>query len=447
MASSLSRIKLGFCRESLTGHGGLLLVGEFRERLGLSSLLDRHLPQPGSGRGFKPSQVVGSIVSLLFNNGEHLSDISHMSSDSLLPMLNGVGKFPASNTLTEWLGRCERWVEHDCGGGLENVVLQGLELVNRKLLGVLARHIKKTGLTLDIDATVIKTEKGTAKITYKGFPGYQPQLAYLPELRAFSASEFRSGDVPSSKDVVPYLERCKANMPEGTRIGTVRADAAYYQRDVLKWCIDNGSHFAIRAGRDLEVMRVISEIPESAWERHFDSDGIEQPDAQVASTSHSMEGVGWFRLVAVRRRWERGEQLDLIGGKYSYWPIATNLSGSAQDVIHFYNQRGRMEDGIGQLKQDFGLSAMPCSDMKANAVWTAIGILAFTIFAMFKSLVLGADWVVRKAKKVRFHIFDIPGRLVRHAGELRLNLCCSKTLFRLLCKARRRCQRLVFEFS
>jgi hypothetical protein len=188
MPSSLWRIDLGLCKELLTGHGGFLSVGEFWERLGLSRLLDEHLPQPGSGRGFKPSQVVGSMVSLLFNNGEHLSDISRGSSDSLLPMLSGVAKFPASNTLTEWLGRCERWVEHAEGGGRENVVLQGLELVNRKLLGVLARKLKKTSLILDVDATVVKTDKGTAKITYKGFPGYQPQLGYLPELRAFVAS-------------------------------------------------------------------------------------------------------------------------------------------------------------------------------------------------------------------------------------------------------------------
>jgi hypothetical protein len=227
----------------------------------------------------------------------------------------------------------------------------------------------------------------------------------------------------------------------------VRADAAYYEKDVLNWCIDNGSTFAIRAGRDLEVMRVISEIPQDAWEPYVDSDGIEQPDARLASTHHSMEGVGWFRLVVLRRRRDKGEQLDLLDGKYEYYPVATSLDWSAQEVLRFYNQRGRMEDGIGQLKTDFGLSAMPCTDMKANAVWIAIGILAFTLFVLFKLLVLGGDWVVRKAKTVRFHIFDIPGRLVRHARELRLDLRCSRALFDFLCEARRRCQRLVFEFS
>lgn len=291
-----------------------------------------------ANRGFKPSRIVRSIVSLLFNNGEHLSDISRIASDSLLAMMDGDVRLPASNTLTEWLGRCERWVEHDWGGGRENVVLQGLERVNRKLLGGLARHLKKSALILDIDATVIKTDKRTAKITYKGFPGYQPQLGYLPELRAFVGSDLRNGEVPSSKDVVPYLEHCKANMPEETHIRLLRADAAYYQKDVLKWCEDNGIDFAIRAVRDLEVMRVITKIPDSSWERYFDSDGIEQPDARIASTYHSMDGVGWFRLVVLRRRRDKGEQLHLFHGKYEYYPVATSLQGCALDVMRFYNQ-------------------------------------------------------------------------------------------------------------
>jgi len=385
-------------------------------------------------------------VSLLACGGEHLSDISRISSDSLLAMIGDASRLPASNTLTEWLGRCERWVEHEWGGQDENVLLQGLERVNRKLLGVLVRHVNKKELTLDIDATVVGTEKRGARATYLGGRGYQPQLGHLAELRSFLVSNLRNGDVPSSKDVLPYLEACKANMPEGAHIGLLRADAAYYQRDVLKWCVENGSDFLIRAGRDLATIRAIREIPDTAWERYVDSDGFEHSDAEVASTYHSMEGVGWFRLVVLRRRRNRG-QYDLFWGQHMYYPVATSLACSAQEVIRLYNQRGRMEDAIGQMKCDFGLSAMPCSDIKANAVWVAIGILAFTLFTIFKSLVLGADWVFRKAKAVRFHIFDIPGRLVRHAGELVLNLGCARPLFDFLCEARRRCRRLVFGFA
>lgn len=390
--------------------------------------------------------MIQSIVGLLFSDGEHLSDITHLSSDSLLYSLNRFRKLPAPNTLTTWLNRCERWVDHDHGGGLENVALQGVKRVNRELLGVLARLLKKTGLILDVDATLVKAKKRTAKRTYKGFRGYQPQLAYLPELRAFLGSELRPGNEPSCKDVLDYIKDCKANMPEGTHIRLLRADAAYYQREVLKWCVDNRINFAIRAVRDSEVMRAIWSLDASEWHRYVDSDGIEQSDAEVASTFHSMDGLGWFRLVVLRRRRDKGEQLEVFDGKYEYFPIATRLGSSAEDVIHLYNERGKVEDGIGQLKGGFGLSSMPCSAFEPNAVWVAIGILAFTIFALFK-VALGGDWVVAKAKTVRFHILNIPGKLVRHARYVVLQLGCSAEFLAFFRDSRTRCRSLVSQFG
>lgn len=437
-----ARIKVRQCKEKLTGRGGFVLFSELWDHLELSQRLDRSLPQPGSGRGFKPSEMVQNIICLLFSSGEHLSDISHLSSDSLLYALNASHVAPASNTLTSWLNRCERWVDHDNGGGLENVTLHGVRQVNRELLGILARLLKKTSLILDIDATLIKAKKRDATYTYKGFLGYQPQLAYLPELRAFLGSQLRPGNIPCSKDVLSYLEDCKASMPAGTHIRLLRGDAAYYQRVVLKWGRDNHISFTIRAIKDPEVVRVIRAIDESEWTPYSDADGIEQSDTHVASTDHSMDGVGWFRLAVIRRRRDAGEQWDIFDGKYEYYPIATNLTGSAENIVHLYNQRGRMEDAIGQMKGDFGLSAMPCSKFEANAVWVAIGILAFTFFALFK-LALGGDWVVRKAKAFRFHILNIPGRLVRHARYVVLELCCSAEFLTFFRDCRKRCRSLV----
>jgi hypothetical protein len=445
-ADFVSRIKLGHCRERLTGRGGFLLVWELWEHLGLSRLLDRVLPQPGSGRGFKPSVIVRSIVALLFSGGEHLSDITGLALDSLFVALNGFGKLPASNTLTTWLNRCERWVTRGHRGSRENVVLGGIKRVNQELLGFLARLHKKTRLVVDVDATLIKTKKRSARITYKGFSGYQPQLAYLPELRAFLCSQLRPGNCPSSKDVLSYLEDCVASMPVGTSISLLRADAAYYQRDVIKWCVGKRIDFVIRAVRDEEVMRAIRSIASDEWHRYVDSDGIEQRDAEVASCYHSMDGVDWFPLVVLRRRRDRCDQLDLFDGKYKYVPIATSLKSSAQDVIHIYDQRAKMEDGIGQLKGDFGLSSMPCSSFAANDVWTAIGILSFTIFALF-TMALGEGWSAKKLKTVRFHILNVPGKLVYHARELVLKLACSSGFLEFFRESRRRCQSLALRLG
>lgn len=442
----MSNIKLSLCRERLTGRGGFLLLSELWAHLGVSRLLDRALPQPGSGRGFKPSVMVWTVVTLLFSGAEHLSDIRHLAWDSLVLALSGLRKLPASNTLTTWLNRCERWVTRGHRSSRENVTLRGIKRVHRELLGVLARLLKKRRLVLDVDATIVRTKKKTARICYKGFPSYQPQLAYLSGLRVFLGSQLRPGNDPSSKDVLDYLDDCMASMPDGTSISVLRADAAYYQRDVLRWCLDNGIDFVIRAGRDEAVMKEVDLIEADEWRPYVDSDGIEHPDAQVAWCYHSMDGVRWFRLAVIRRRCGKGKQLDLFDGEYIYCPIATSLRRSAEEVVHLYNQRGKAEDGIGQLKCSFGLASMPCSDFQANAVWVGIGLLSFTFFALFK-LALGEGWAVRKLKTVQFHMLNVPGRLVSHAGEVVLKLSCSKEFLAFFADSHRRCRTLLTQFG
>src|SRR3972149_3097041 len=50
--------KLARTEEALTAHGGLALLAEYNHGLGLRAVVDRHLPAPGSPRGYAPSVVV-----------------------------------------------------------------------------------------------------------------------------------------------------------------------------------------------------------------------------------------------------------------------------------------------------------------------------------------------------------------------------------------------------
>lgn len=50
--------KLTRTDETLTAHGGLALLAEYNHGLGLRAVVDRHLPTPGSPRGYAPSVFV-----------------------------------------------------------------------------------------------------------------------------------------------------------------------------------------------------------------------------------------------------------------------------------------------------------------------------------------------------------------------------------------------------
>ena len=46
--------KLERTEETVTAHGGLALLAEFKHGLGVCGLTDRYLPGPGSNRGYAP---------------------------------------------------------------------------------------------------------------------------------------------------------------------------------------------------------------------------------------------------------------------------------------------------------------------------------------------------------------------------------------------------------
>ena len=59
---------------------------------------------------------------------------------------------------------------------------------------------------------------------------------------------------------------------------------------------------------------------------------------------------------------------------------------------------------------------MPCGQESANAAFFRIGVIAHNLFVLFKHAVLGEGWQRHRVATVRWRLFQVPGRLVRHAG-------------------------------
>ena len=80
----------------------------------------------------------------------------------------------------------------------------------------------------------------------------------------------------------------------------------------------------------------------------------------------------------------------------------------------------------------------------ANAVWFRIGVLTYNLFIAFKREVLPAACQSWSLPKLRWTLFSMPGKIVRHARTLRLKLAVSVRDIAFLIEVRQRC-RLLFE--
>mgnify|MGYP001577700280 CR=1 FL=1 len=71
------------------------------------------------------------------------------------------------------------------------------------------------------------------------------------------------------------------------------------------------------------------------------------------------------------------------------------------------------------------MERMPCGQFAANAAFFRIGVVAHNLFVLFKHSALGEDWQRHKVATVRWRLFHLPGKVVRHAGAWALKIATA----------------------
>lgn len=404
--------KLEETKDMITAHAGLALLGEFSVGLGLLKALDKDLPRPGSGAGYRMSEHIFPILLMLNGGGRSLEDLRGIRDDRGLREVLPLRRMPSSDATGDWLRRSG-----------SNGSLEGLARTNRRLL---KRGLKRDGIggyTLDIDATGIAAEKETARMTYKGYTGYMPMVGHLAENGLVLGDEFREGNNAPAARNLEFIKYCEKQLPRGKHIKAFRADSAAYQAGVINHCDAKGIKYAIGADLDQAVMRQIQNLGDSDWRPY--------QNGFIAETVHCMNKTGKaFRLVVIKRPvqgslFEKGVETE------RYTAIASNRTEDSEEVVQWYNQRGQCsENRIKELKIGFGMERMPCSDFRANAIFFRIGVLAYNVGRLFVLKALDAGWHRHQVQTLRWKLYATAGKIVFHGRNVWLKVSrCLNGLF------------------
>lgn len=426
MTQNVLPFKLEITEEKLTANAGLAVFGEFVHATGILSEVNKALKGPGSGAGYMPSQYIEPLILMLQGGGRSLEDMRVLRNDMALVEILGIQDIPSSDAVGDWLRRQGR------GDGLTGLTKVRQVIVRRAL-----KRDMTTDYTLDIDATQVVAEKEEAKMTYKGERGYMPIVGHLAESGLIIGEEFRHGnDAPAARNL-QFIKYCAGQMPAGRRIARLRSDSAAYQADIINWCEEDDRApvlFAIGADLDAGVKAEISSIPAKAWSSY--------QDGYIAETVHSMNRTKKaFRLIVIRRP----SQLDLLTGQEKaserYTVIASNRQETAQETVAWYNCRGDCsENRIKELKIGFGMERMPCGDFAANAMFFRLGTIAYNLFVLFKIAALSKSWRHMQVQTVRWRLYHVAGKVVRHGRQLILKV--SEQMHELLAEIRVRSREL-----
>ena len=129
--------KLERTEEKVTTRSGLVLYAEFMRAMGVESLIDRHMPKPGSGRGFEAITYIKPLSMALYGGGETIEDVREIREDDSLREVIELDEIPSSSAIGDWFKRMgER-------GGIE-----GMEKVNDGITNKVLNKDDREGYSL-----------------------------------------------------------------------------------------------------------------------------------------------------------------------------------------------------------------------------------------------------------------------------------------------------------
>ncbi|MBW1870974.1 MAG: IS1380 family transposase [Deltaproteobacteria bacterium] len=433
-------------QENITRFSGLPLVAEAFRALGLDrECLDR-LQLKERDRGLNSAQMVESFLMLFAAGGENLDDFCVLRGDKPLSRLVE-HNFPSPTTAWRFLRCFEE--EKPCNlnpKGVflpqESVELMQLGAVNRRLIKQVAgRRGEAKVATIDIDAKVIESHKKQAQATYLGFPGYQPLSAVWAELGLVVADEFRDGNVVAGHQITRLYRHIHRRYRPLTKKMRVRSDTAGYQHEFLYELVEDGTEFAIGADMSQELRRHCEDLDKGAWKPLSEDTHVIRTWAEVSyvpEVPKNREHQALDRYVVYRVKKRQGE-LFADGDTVKYFAIVTNMQWRGDRLIRWYWEKaGTIEHCHHVLARHLGAGVVPSKYFNMNAAYYRLNILCLNLLQAIKLLALDEELRYARPKRLRFLLFGMAGRIVKHARKIVLRVSSSSPGYQMYRHARER---------
>ena len=239
-----SSLKVDFQGARVTSDGGLILVRELDERLGLSELMERHLSDSRRGKNIQlplADLLRQSIYSRLAGY-EDVNDAERLSQDPTFRLIGSKKLWERGAALTSRLQSFETMLLTRADN------LGGLATLNRELIARAEALAAPRRVVLDMDSTEIKVHGQQEQSAYNGHFAstcYHPLLLFNREGDCLAA-KLRPGNVHSAEGwadlLLPEIERQQ-------RLGrevVFRADAAFAKPELYAALEERDVKYAIR---------------------------------------------------------------------------------------------------------------------------------------------------------------------------------------------------------
>jgi len=408
--------------DGIAGHAGAALLGELADRLGLTAALGWQAGRTQTSRHrHGAGAVLRDLAVLLADGGDCLSDLAVLRGQ---PELFG----PVASTPTAW--RMIEQVACDPDG------LAGLRAgrAHARAAAWRAGAHPEGLLVVDVDGTLVDahSDKQGAAGTYKGGFGFYPLVAYLD--RGDGSGEalagiLRPGNAGSNTaaDHIELVDLALAQLPRAARTQPLllRADTGGATHALVDHLRERGVWFSISLPADERVRAAALAVPANAWTPAVDADGQPRAGAEVAELC-TLDLSGWpagTRAICRREDPHPGAQLsftDADGHRFQVF-ITDQPDPDVAALELRHRRRARVEDRIRGAKAT-GLRNLPFDRWRRNAVWLELVLMACDLTCWAQTLLLSGELRVAEPKTLRYRLWHVAARVVRHARRVTVRL-------------------------
>jgi hypothetical protein len=395
-------LKIDFQGSRVTSDGGLILVRELDERLGLGELIEQHLRDPRRGKNtqFPLADLFRQSVYSRLAGYEDVNDAERLSQDPTFRLIGSEKIWERGAALTSRLQSFETEMLAEEGN------FAALARINRELIGRVEAIDSPERVVLDMDSTEIPVYGEQEQSAYNGHfesTCYHPLLLFNREGDCLAA-KLRPGNVHSAEGweelLLPEIDR---QQKQGKQV-VFRADAAFAKPEIYEALEERGVKYAIRIPANDSLERDVAELLTRPAGRPS-----HKPVVRYKSFLYQADSWKKARRVVAKVEFHSGELFPRVGF------IVTNLETDRRAVVRFYNKRGSAEQWIKEGKQAVKMTRLSCHRFRSNEVRLWLSVIAYNLGNLWRRVVLRLRVGKWSLTSLQQRLVKTGGRLIKHA--------------------------------
>jgi hypothetical protein len=373
-------LKIAFQGSRVTSDGGLILVRELDERLGLGELIEQHLRDPRRGKNtqFPLADLFRQSVYSRLAGYEDVNDAERLSQDPTFRLIGSEKIWERGAALTSRLQSFETEMLAEEGN------FAALARINRELIGRVEAIDSPERVVLDMDSTEIPVYGEQEQSAYNGHfesTCYHPLLLFNREGDCLAA-KLRPGNVHSAEGweelLLPEIDRQHKQGKQAVFRAGPRGHPAFAKPEIYEALEERGVKYAIRIPANDSLERDVAELLTRPPGR-----ASHKPVVRYKSFLYQAESWKKARRVVAKVEFHSGELFPRVGF------IVTNLETDSRAVVRFYNKRGTAEQWIKEGKQAVKTTRLSCHRFRSNEVRLWLSVIAYNLGNLWRRVVLG----------------------------------------------------------